>query len=80
MHKPAGIVQLNGNVVAVYTLVGRTSGAVTWQPRKGGWRHPYVLGRGVLQDDCQIVGIRLRWGVAGAVKPGECRVELVEAA
>lgn len=34
---------------------------------------------GVLEDDSQIVDIRLRWGRPEEVKAGECRVELMEA-
>ena len=77
-HKPAGIVKLQGDVIAVYTFgrpdkrrrdisnlekaVGDT--LVRWQ---------------ALEDDSQIVDIRLRWGTPEDVKSGECRIELIEA-
>jgi crossover junction endodeoxyribonuclease RusA len=34
--------------------------------------------RGALEDDSQIVNIRLRWAAPSEIKPGECRVELSE--
>lgn len=77
--KPNGIVTLRGDVIAVYTYgrpdrrrrdVENCSKAVSDTLTR--WK--------VLSDDSQIVDIRLRWGKADEIKPGECRVELVEAA
>lgn len=77
--KPAGIVRLNGEVVAHYVLgrpdkrrrdVANCEKAVSDTLTR--W--------GVLEDDCQITDIRLRWGRPDEIKPGECRVELVEVA
>lgn len=77
-HKPAGIVKLRGDVVAVYTF-GRPD-----RRRRDVANLEKAVGDtltrwGVLEDDCQIVDIRLRWGGVGEVGAGECRVELMEA-
>jgi crossover junction endodeoxyribonuclease RusA len=76
-YQPSGIVRLNGEVVATYTF-GRPD-----RRRRDVANLEKAVGDtltrwGVLQDDCQIVDIRLRWGSAGEIKPGECRVELSE--
>ncbi|MBP2564509.1 crossover junction endodeoxyribonuclease RusA [Agrobacterium tumefaciens] len=76
---PSGIVRLNGEVVALYTF-GRPD-----KRRRDVANLEKAVGDtltrwGVLEDDYQIVDIRLRWGKDGEVKPGQCRVELVEAA
>lgn len=76
---PSGIVKLQGDVIAVYVLgrpdrrrrdIANTEKAVG----------DTLVRWGVLEDDCQIVDIRLRWGRTDEIRPGECRVELVEAA
>jgi crossover junction endodeoxyribonuclease RusA len=77
--KPGGIVRLNGELVAVYTF-GRPD-----KRRRDVANLEKAIGAtltrwGVMEDDCQIVDIRLRWGKADEINPGECRVELVEAA
>lgn len=79
LQKPAGIVRLNGDVVAVYTF-GRPD-----RRRRDVANLEKAVGDtltrwGVLEDDCQITDIRMRWGRPDEIKPGECRVDLVEAA
>ena len=77
--KPAGIVRLSGEVIAVYTY-GRPD-----KRRRDVANLEKAIGDtltrwGALEDDSQIVDIRLRWGRTDEIEPGECRVELVEAA
>ena len=77
--RPSGIVRLNGDVIACHTF-GRPD-----KRRRDVANLEKTVGDtltrwGVLEDDCQIVDIRMRWGSGGEVKPGKCRVELVETA
>lgn len=69
--------KLHGDVVAVYTF-GRPD-----KRRRDVANLEKAVGDtltrwGVLEDDCQIVDIRLRWGRSGEVRAGECRVSLCE--
>jgi crossover junction endodeoxyribonuclease RusA len=76
--RPSGIVRLNGDVIACYTFGRpdkRRRDVANLEKSVG----DTLVRWGVLEDDCQIVDIRLRWGKADEIKPGECRVELVEA-
>ncbi|WP_206105886.1 RusA family crossover junction endodeoxyribonuclease [Rhizobium laguerreae] len=72
---PAGIAQLKGDVVAIYTF-GRPDNR-----RRDVANLEKAIGDtltrwGVLKDDCQIIDIRLLWG---EVLPGSAKVELREA-
>ena len=75
---PSGIVRLQGEVLAVYTL-GRPDKRRRDVANCEKAISDTLTRWGVLEDDSQIVDIRLRWGSGDEVKPGECRVSLSEA-
>jgi len=75
---PSGIVKLQGEVIAVYTY-GRPDKRRRDVANLEKAASDTLTRWGVLEDDSQIVDIRLRWGRADEIKAGECRVELNEA-
>ncbi|ANL71908.1 endodeoxyribonuclease RusA-like protein [Rhizobium phaseoli] len=76
---PSGIVKLQGEVIAVYTF-GRPDRRRRDVANLEKAVSDTLVRWGVLEDDCQIEDNRQRWDKSGELKPGECRVELVEAA
>jgi crossover junction endodeoxyribonuclease RusA len=74
---PSGIVRLNGEVIALYTL-GRPDRRRRDVANCEKAISDTLTRWGVLQDDCQICDVRLRWGRADEIKPGQCRVLLSE--
>lgn len=76
--KPSGIVKLRGDVVAIYTF-GRPDKRRRDVANLEKAASDTMTRWGVLEDDSQIVDIRLRWGGTHEVAAGECRVELVQA-
>ncbi|TBG37131.1 RusA family crossover junction endodeoxyribonuclease [Rhizobium leguminosarum] len=74
--KPEDIVSLQGDVVAVYVL-GRPDKRRRDCENCSKAISDTLTRWGVFSDDSQIVDIRLRWGAADEIKPGQCRVDLV---
>lgn len=75
--KPSGIVKLRGDVVAVYTF-GRPDKRRRDVANLEKATSDTLTRWGVLEDDSQIVDIRLRWGEPDEVNRGECRIYVVE--
>jgi hypothetical protein len=75
---PSGIVKLQGEVLAVYPRPSGQAAARCGELRESPQRYAHPLGRagGSLSDN----GYTTEVGAPDEVKPGECRVELGEAA
>lgn len=69
---------LQGDVIAVYTF-GRPDRRRRDVANLEKAPSDTLTRWGVLDDDSQIIDIRLRWGRPDEIKPGECRAELTEA-
>jgi crossover junction endodeoxyribonuclease RusA len=70
-------VRLNGDVVAVYTF-GRPDKRRRDVANLEKAASDTMTRWGVLEDDSQIVDIRLRWGGPDEVRPGGCLLRLEE--
>ncbi len=75
--KPSGIVKLQGNVIAVYTY-GRPDRRRRDVANLEKAPSDTLTRWGVLDDDSQIVDIRLRWGAPDEILAGFVRVDIRE--